>query len=180
MKKYLLMTMCLLLVFPMIACTGSKQQDTKTISLDDIIYTVDQQQGTIWDGQDTYHYAADSSGITITYPDDETYTWKKVNGFGAGTCSPGFDAAKFRDPFLLLDVIENASSAGALPKPGHIGIGVFLLLVGIFHTGWPYRAWYLSRGWMYKDAEPSDVASVIFRISGIVAIIMGVLLLLTA
>ncbi len=38
--------------------------------------------------------------------------------------------------------------------------------------------WYLSYGWRYKDAQPSDAALVIGRISGIAALVIGIVMLI--
>ena len=42
-----------------------------------------------------------------------------------------------------------------------------LLGIGIFSAAYPYGAWYLERGWYYKDAEPSDAALLFNRVVGI-------------
>ena len=50
--------------------------------------------------------------------------------------------------------------------------------MGIFNAAAPRAAWYLSYGWRYKDAEPSDAALVVARLGGAAAITAGVILLL--
>ena len=59
-------------------------------------------------------------------------------------------------------------------------MGVICILFGIFNLAAPEAAWYLSRGWQFKDAEPSDAALVVTRIGGSVAILIGVVLLFSA
>lgn len=55
-------------------------------------------------------------------------------------------------------------------------MSIIFILAGIFNLVAPDAAWYLSRGWQYKDAEPSDAALVVTRIGG-VAIVIGIVLL---
>ena len=52
---------------------------------------------------------------------------------------------------------------------------MFLLLwaIGLFNVLAPRAAWYLSYGWRFKDAEPSDAALMMARIGGVIAIIIG-------
>lgn len=37
----------------------------------------------------------------------------------------------------------------------------------------PRLAWYLSDGWKFRDAEPSDAALVMARIGGVVTVLIG-------
>ena len=57
----------------------------------------------------------------------------------------------------------------------NIIVGIVVILVGIFNLADPYHAWYLRDGWRYKDAEPSDAALLMGRISGGIAIVLGVI-----
>lgn len=59
-------------------------------------------------------------------------------------------------------------------------VGFILLLAGIFSAASPYHSWYLSYGWRFKDAEPSDAALVLQRISGVIAVIVGLILLISS
>ncbi len=54
---------------------------------------------------------------------------------------------------------------------------VIFILIGIFNLVAPEAAWYLSRGWQFKDAEPSDAALIMTRIGGGAAILIGLVLL---
>ena len=54
---------------------------------------------------------------------------------------------------------------------------IIFILIGLFNLAAPEAAWYLSRGWQFKDAEPSDAALVMTRIGGGAAILIGFVLL---
>ena len=56
-------------------------------------------------------------------------------------------------------------------------IGVIAIILGIISLVSPETAWYLSYGWRYKNAEPSDVALIMERIGGGVGILLGIVIL---
>ncbi len=56
-------------------------------------------------------------------------------------------------------------------------MGILLMIIGLFNLISPQTGWYLSYGWRFKDAEPSDAALVMARIGGGIAILIGVILL---
>lgn len=57
-------------------------------------------------------------------------------------------------------------------------VSFLLIVMGIFQLVSPQTAWYLSYGWRYKNAEPSDIALVMERMGGVVAIIVGIIILI--
>ncbi|MCW3793282.1 hypothetical protein OM416_16950 [Paenibacillus sp. LS1] len=59
-------------------------------------------------------------------------------------------------------------------------IGVLVLIIGLIMAIWPYFAWYVRLGWKFKDAEPSDLALSTGRISGIVFVIIGFILIVSS
>lgn len=52
-------------------------------------------------------------------------------------------------------------------------IGLIALIIGVVNIASPETAWYLSDGWKYKDAEPSDEALLLTRVGGGSAILIG-------
>ena len=59
---------------------------------------------------------------------------------------------------------------------GSPGLGAVLLTVGLFNAITPRTSWYLSRGWYYKNAEPSEAALFVCRAGGVFAAVLGVVL----
>ena len=55
-------------------------------------------------------------------------------------------------------------------------LGLLAIAVGIFNLAVPRTAWYLSYGWRFKDAEPSDAALALGRLGGGIAVFAGLLL----
>jgi len=59
-------------------------------------------------------------------------------------------------------------------------MGFVFLILGIIMTASPYTGWYLSTGWRFKDAEPSDTALFMNRVSGVIGVIVGLVLLVSS
>ena len=59
----------------------------------------------------------------------------------------------------------------------HPFIGLLLIIMGLFNLCRPEEMWYLSRGWQFKDAEPSAEAIQMTRLGGVVCLIIGVILM---
>ena len=57
-------------------------------------------------------------------------------------------------------------------------MALLLCGVGIFNLAAPKVSWYLSYGWRFKDAEPSNAAITLSRIGGAIAVVIGVIMLI--
>ena len=57
----------------------------------------------------------------------------------------------------------------------NIFVGLFAIVIGLVNVVSPETGWYLSHGWKYRDAEPSDAALTWGRVSGVIAIIIGII-----
>ena len=58
----------------------------------------------------------------------------------------------------------------------HVLFGLIFIVCGIINVVSPETGWYLSRGWQFKDAEPSDAALTWSRVGGVIGIILGILI----
>lgn len=58
--------------------------------------------------------------------------------------------------------------------------GFIMLVIGMITAISPYIGWYMSVGWKFKDAEPSDLALSTQRAGGVVLVIVGMILLLSS
>ena len=58
----------------------------------------------------------------------------------------------------------------------HILIGLICIVCGVINVVSPETGWYLSHGWQYRDAEPSDGALLWGRVGGVIAILLGILI----
>lgn len=58
--------------------------------------------------------------------------------------------------------------------------GCLFIISGLIAAISPYSAWYLSYGWRFKDAEPSDLALGAERIIGILLVIAGFIMMVSS
>ena len=153
-------------------CAPEETVHTVTLNRNGIDYafTVDTENRTISDGQYTYTYTVNGDHTTITYPNGARYYWTQNGMFGSGGWDDHYDPQTYTDGDMLIDVMDETTPE---PKKGNFLVGLLLAALGAFHTFAPYAAWYLSRGWLYKNAEPSDAALVLARISGVIMMVLG-------
>lgn len=150
-------------------------------------YTIDTQGRTISDGTYTYgyEYAASGSSVSFTYPDGNVYSAgiSTANSSGAGGVSAGMISADYdyssgyTDPLTLYRALTSPREKGKVSDTNPL-VALLLCGVGIFNLAAPKASWYLSYGWRFKDAEPSDAAITLSRIGGGIAIVIGVIMLI--
>ena len=184
MKKTAIFCLAVLLALTMCACSPAGSGSTYTVTKNGTDYTVDQENGTISDGVNTYQFTVSGNtsayGINITYPDGSTYSWhtqanSNGTGFGSGGWSDDYDADRYVSGDELCDIlVVGAPQARKTINP----LCLLLLAVGLFNILSPRTAWDLSSGWKYKDAEPSDTALGIARLGGIICCLIGGVMLL--
>lgn len=183
MKRALIFLLAAMLILGLCACAPSGSSNTYTVTRNGTDYTVDQENGTISDGVNTYQFTfsgnSSSYSIRITYPDGSTYSWSgqtnsNGTGFGSGGGSADYDASRYVGGDVLCDILE----AGApRAKKAFNPLCFLFLAIGLFNAITPRTAWYLSSGWKYKDAEPSDLALGLARAGGIVCCFIGVIMI---
>lgn len=176
MKRGILLCLLALLLL-LTACGG----ETSSVYEQDG-YTVDLESRTITYEEDVYTYTVSGSGagseIRITYPNGATYYWTWNGNFGHGGWSDDYDPVRYTDGDTLMELLNFE------PEPEKSGpsplLAILLLAAGIFNLVSPRAAWYLSYGWRFKNAEPSDAALVLGRLSGGLAILIGLFLLVAS
>lgn len=153
-------------------------------------YTIDTEGRTISDGTYTYgyEYAASGSSVSFTYPDGNVYSAgiQSANSSGAGGLSAGSVSADYdyssgyTDPLSLCYALASPRETKRAASSGsdHPFVALLLCGVGIFNLAAPKASWYLSYGWRFKDAEPSDAAITLSRIGGAIAVVIGVIMLI--
>jgi len=53
-------------------------------------------------------------------------------------------------------------------------LSILVILLGAVNIFVPEIGWYISYGWRYKNAEPSNVALSLGRISGVILTVVGI------
>ena len=105
MKKFAILLLSVLLTLSLCACSES----TKVIAVDNYTFTVDPQNGNIYDGTHSYKYtfSGDSTSykIDITYPNGSTYFWNQSEHLGSGGWSDDYKENLYVSPEILCGVI---------------------------------------------------------------------------
>lgn len=173
-----LIPLLFILALLLCACGGSRQV---THTVNGITYTVDTENGTVTDGTYTYRYETDGSTTTVTYPDGSYYWYTEHDSGSVSTGTFGSSEDYDEDRYVSGDTLANVISRAAESKgnPGNIWAGLLLMALGAFDAIFPHTAWWLSRGWWYRDAEPSDFALGVYRVVGVLGIVAGIIVLIT-
>lgn len=184
-------TLLCLLLFSACAAPASEAK-VETVSVDGATLAVTFDPGTLSagtiqteHGQYTFRYESPDT-IVIQYPDGYVYEQTNISG---GIATPAdYDGAEriakgYLDGFSLVWGIEGAADqarntrAGSGPSPF---LALLLLGLGAWNLFAPKSAWWLARGWWYKNAEPSDLAIAAYRIGGVCLLIAGVICAIAA
>ena len=178
MKRVWVVVLALLMAAMLFGCGNEKT--VYEVKRNDITFRVDTEQKTVSDGTYVYSYSfsgdASSYKVTVRYPNRSSYWFSKRGNSGYGGWSDDYVETAYVSGGVLVDIIEETAR-----EPVNIGKifgGILVIAIGIFNAAAPETAWYLERGWWYKNAAPSDMALAFTRGSGIVAIIAGIILLL--
>lgn len=172
MKRTVILLLLLALVL-----AGCSAAPTKpyTVDINNDTLTIDPINCTITHGEDVYSYAITTRGETtveyeITYPNGARYYETSTKSGGHSGWSEDYDESRYLSGNQLVWALESQ-----VPRSGggNVAAGLLLLTLGAWHTFSPYSAWYISYGWRYKDAEPSDAALLFTRIGGIACILFG-------
>lgn len=155
--------------------TGCREKPSpiRTITYMDQEYTLDQVKQTITHSGDVYHYQFSGNEITLEYPNQATYSQTDYGGSIASGWTENYDDARYVPGDVLIGVLHTDSPPSR--RTGNPLIGLLFLAVGLWNAISPYSSWYLSHGWRYKNAEPSDLALGLTRAGGIFAILLGIL-----
>lgn len=178
MKRFWITVFAVLLAFALLGCT--KQESAYIVNKNGTEYHVDTEKKTISDDLHTYHYKfsgdASSFSITITYPDGSSYWRNQSEGHWTGGWSDDYDESAYVSADTLVDILQE--KAPKRVNSGKITGMLILIALGVFNVVLPYASWYLGYGWQYKNAEPSEASLIGYRITGAIAIIIGIILLL--
>lgn len=180
MKRVAILFLTVFLLFSLTACFSSESTASSSTYEKDG-FTVNTESCTITKGEDVYHYtlsgSGNSSGITITYPNGAKYYFTWSGNTGMGGWSDDYDPERYVDGDTLSDLISFGPPKSESSRSGSPLFGLICIALGLFSAIAPETAWYLEWGWRYKNADPSDAALFFERLGGIVAIIIGAILM---
>ena len=176
MKKAFAALLCVLMLLALCSC-GNKTSSVYTVGK----YTVDTENGTISDGKYTYQYEFSPKtggyALHITYPNGSYYWWNQDGTSGFGGFSDNYNDSMFASGMDLRMILEQDAPKEKTQK--NVFIILVLIVFGAFFTITPYTAWQLESGWKFNNAEPSDIALAVNRISGIVMLVIALILIIS-
>lgn len=185
MKRIIAMIMaCSVLM--LFGCSGETAANTDyTTTIDGQAAVISFLEGSLSEGKiktdnGTYTFAYSMDGtLSIVYPNGYIYSQKDVGG---GIAVPAdYDASAveklgYIDGFSLARAISSASDSGRNDTDGApIILSLFLLAVGIWFISAPRSAWWISKGWYFKNAEPSDLSLIVYRVGGCMLVFGGII-----
>ena len=185
MKRYIfqIFTLFTLMMLIISGCGQEEPKDpTYTINRQEGVYTVDPVNMTITFQDEVYRYdiQGDAGGhdVKIIFPDGSS-CWKHTQTSGQFSASSGgwsedFVEGKYADKNVLMNIATARAPKSQEDK--NILLPMLLLPVGLFNLISPRTGWYLSYGWHYKDAEPSDISLTMGRLGGAFCVILSVIL----
>lgn len=166
------MTLCFLLAT---ACSADRgNPNVYDVEYNGKIYSVDLIKQTVSvDGYTCQFNVTHGGRFVVTYPDGSTYSADSNIGWG-GSHSEGFDPEQYVSGDTLWEVLKQ-DHPDARQRSTHGGLGILLIFFGILETAFPQAFWWLSHGWRYKNAQPSDLALGLGRVGGVILIIIGII-----
>lgn len=192
-KRKCVLIVVMLLALVLGACnsnTAKSDPYSEVVEIDgqSLTITLDENNlsaGTITSENGTYTFEYGVSGnsivFTVNYPDGYVFSQTEINGGFATPAEYNSIERKnkgYIDLFSLNYSIEGVmDNARGTSNNGSPSILLALALIGV--GAWNFfearSVWYLFRGWWYKNAEPSDLALMLYRIAGVFLIFAGII-----
>ena len=180
MKRLPILTAIILLILALSSCSASNPDGSYTVETDGKTFTIYPESNRISDGEYTYTYQPTGRGVNITYPNKATYQENRHSYSDTGTSSSAgwsdnYDDKTYTSGDILADALEKEIHGSGGPSMGDILISLLLAALGLWHLFLPENAWQITRGWKYKNAEPTDTALLFTRISGALVLVVAVM-----
>lgn len=178
-KRSLIFVFAIIMLLVLASCSEASDEELDKvykINVNNKEFIVDTATQTITDGENEYTYTFKDNTARIYYPDNSSYWWTFTDNGGYGGWSDDYDENKYIDGDTLISALDGRAVNKHEPKKEqkvYNPIGLLFIALGIFNIAKPEKAWYFARGWQFKNSEPSDEALVVERLTGGIAIIMG-------
>ena len=181
MKKCLCIAMLMFLLATLISCAVEEPKGKfVTIEIDGQAAVVLFEPGNLSVGmvqtdKGIYSFVWNQKGeLKITYPDQTQFTYRK-NGDGISSIDFDPESKGYISGIAMAWGIESAMDAAQPQKDGggYVLAGILLLALGAWNAFAPRSAWYISYGWRFRNAEPSDAALAVQAIGGVILLMVG-------
>ena len=179
MKRMIALFLTAVLLLSLTACGPRKRTGREDIYLEeaDVTVTIDYDNETIQYGNDRYTYTVTRDYCIIHYPNGADY-WDY--GF-YHTPDENYDPERYLPAELLLPLLAHQQAAMNRNNSGQditaVLSFILLLTLGLWAIISPESMAYLRGGWRFKNAEPTEWAITMERITGIFFLIMALVML---
>lgn len=135
----------------------------------------------------TYHYEYSHNKLKLVYPNETICTLYNRDSFismdwqyseNQGEDVKAVYELGYLHPNVIMYQILEAPPTSKPEKAEAIESsfgGVFVIFIGAFIVFFPKTVWLMKDGWRKKEAQPSNTAIIMHRVSGIVAILAGLI-----
>ena len=186
MKRMLVFILIAMMLLTLTACsTGPRgtEQVTLTKGNQKYLITFDYDNRTITVDNDVYHYEYSPESCTITYPNGATYLETATPTGAVISWDGDYDTNRYLNGMSLTNMLSVAyeREKDHLPMNGAILLGCpFVAFVGILLAYDPEEMLRLRYRWWFKDVEPSEMAIISTRVSGVLMIVIAAAIFLAA
>lgn len=126
---------------------------------------------------DEYTVTGSKDDIKVVYPNGET-GWMRYSGNSA--CGGG--SMSFKSNYFDIDDLRDlVFIKGKMSFNGEqLFFSIVLGIACLISVMYPEKSWYLSRGWKYRNAEPSDTYLELTKVGGVIGCIVSVIGIITS
>ena len=137
-------------------------------------------EGSIKSDNGVYSFSySDDGSFSVVYPNGDSYSHRNINGGVASSADFDYDkiiALGYIDGLSLERAVQEASRpVSSSTKAVSPILSALVVAVGVWFTWKPKSVWWLARGWMFKNVEPSDLAFGVYRGIGIIIVTIGII-----
>ena len=179
MKRTIAMFLIAVLLLSLTACGPRKRTGREDVYLEEagVTVTIDYDAEVIQYGSDRYTYTVTRDYCVLHYPNGADY-WDY--GF-YHTPDEDYDPERYLPAELLLPLLEHQQAAMSRNRSGlditAILSFILLLCLGLWGVIAPESMAFLRGGWRFRNAEPTEWAISMERVTGIFFLIMALVLL---
>ena len=131
-----------------------------------------------YDGQ-RYLVSGTVDNLKVEYPDGNTYSYNRRTS-GSVTVSSGSGSPVGYPELEDFSVFVEMKKGNLSVDGSELGLGFLLLVFGAIGAASPRLSWYLSKGWMYKELEPSDLYLGFARVGGFIVVGVGFIMMVSS
>ena len=180
MKKLWLMII-LAAAMLLAACTAEEKDKADPVEYQGEAVTITSNE--IIHKDDVYRYKDDGNRFTVTYPNGATYYCNYSGALGSSGWSNNYDTVRYIPGDVLMELVDASGSQRGDKEPVSawgILLSIALFGIGVWRIADPCAAWFVHRGWMFENAEPSEWGLITAKISGGIAVILSIVLFIAS